>query len=86
MCIRDRPDWVPCLIVFAVGDPIRLKKIKLPAGASDNEPYGETPRPWDVVLADVGTESKVSDWDATEFSNFPHGSVKELLEDVLANL
>ena len=80
------PDWVPCLIVFVVGDPILLRKIKLPAGAGESEPYDETPRAWDVVLADVGTESKVSDWDATEFSNFPHGSVKELLEDVLANL
>ena len=67
-------------------DPILLRKIKLPAGAGESEPYDETPRAWDVVLADVGTESKVSDWDATEFSNFPHGSVKELLEDVLVNL
>ena len=79
-------DWVPCLIVFAAGDSILLKKIKLPAGAGDSESYCETPRAWDVVLAGVGTQAKRSDWDTTDFNNFPHGSVKELLEDVLANL
>ena len=30
------PDWVPCLIVFVVGDPILLRKIKLPAGAGES--------------------------------------------------
>ena len=80
------PDWVPCLIVFVVGDPILLRKIKLPAGAGESEPYGETPSAWDVVLAGVGGPSTQSYWDATDLSNCPHGSVKELLEDVLANL
>ena len=80
------PEWVPCLIVFVAGDPTLFKRIKLPGGACDNQFYWKTPRAWDVVLAGVVATSKQSDWDVTDFSNCPHGSVKELLEDVLDNL
>ena len=80
------PESVPCLMVFVAGAPILLKNIKLPAGACDSKFYGEIPGAWDVVLAGVGDPAKQSDGDATDFSNFPYGSVKELLENVLDNL
>ena len=80
------PEWVPCLIIFVAGEPTLFKEIKLPGGACDSEFSGETPRAWDVVLAGVVALPKQRDWDTSDFSNCPHGSVKELLEDVLDNL